>query len=231
MIGIETLIISTSASIDVSLRSLPDSNTKNPPLMSYHLSQQQAHTKKILYDHPFLKNYYARAIDSYLLVALNIAAQSQASPTVHTLTFYRSIIDYCATFQHTKLLFRASDMVLHVDSDATYFVASQAKSWVAGYFQLNHNSLWHVAASCAESETAGAFHNAQWALSVRYMLEHIDIPSLLLLSVLTTKQQLILSKMILHRTNLNIRIYASTGYAIRQITKITNFIRIKQQTT
>ena len=135
------------------------------------------------------------AIDSSLLVALNIVAQSQAAPTTHTLTLCRHMLDYCATFQQSKVCYHASDMVLHVDSDPAYLVAPHAKSRVAGYFQLSNKkyptnpsmflngaclveckTLRHVVASSAESETAVAFHNAQFALPIRYMLSQLGHP-------------------------------------------------------
>ena len=105
------------------------------------------------------------------------------------------MLDYCSTFKNTKLCYSASEMVLHVDSDAAYLVAPQAKRRVAGHFQLDYNiypsnsstplngailveckTLCHVVASSAESETASAFHNAQYALPARHMLEQMGHP-------------------------------------------------------
>ena len=76
-----------------------------------------------------------------------------------------------------------------IDSDAAYLVESQAHSRVAGYFQLNSGkpdtlytngallveckTLRHVVASSAEAETARVFHNAQTAVPIRYMLQHL----------------------------------------------------------
>ena len=84
---------------------------------------------------------------------------------------------------------------LHVDSDAAYLVAQHAKNRIAGYFQLNNKdypsnpstflngailveckTLRHVVASSAENETVAAFHNAQCALSIRYMLIQLGYP-------------------------------------------------------
>ena len=78
-------------------------------------------------------------------------------------------------------------MLLTIDSDASYLVASKAKSRVAGYFQLNsqHRSnshvnaailiecktLRHVVALSAEAERAGLFHNTQRAIPIRYLLQ------------------------------------------------------------
>ena len=80
-------------------------------------------------------------------------------------------------------------MILNIDSDAAYLVKPQARSCIAGYFQLNSSkqsnpyingailierkTLRHVVASSAEAETAGLFHNAQIAVPIRYMLEQM----------------------------------------------------------
>ena len=96
--------------------------------------------------------------------------------------------------------YHASDMVLMVDSDVAYLVIPNAKSRIAGYFQLNHHpkcilypdvngailieckALKHVVSSAAEAEIAGVFHNAQIAIPIRYMLEqlgHLQSPTLI----------------------------------------------------
>ena len=84
-----------------------------------------------------------------------------------------------------KLRYYASDMQLHVDSDAAYLVAPKAKSRVAGYFYLSNKYtpgsgipkpqfntpihiecqlLKHVVSSAAEAETSGIFHNSGTAI-------------------------------------------------------------------
>ena len=80
-------------------------------------------------------------------------------------------------------------MILNVDSDAAYLVLPEAKSRIAGFFQLNSKNrqhdfingailiecktLRHVVASSAEAETARIFHNAQVAIPIRYMLNQL----------------------------------------------------------
>ena len=79
-------------------------------------------------------------------------------------------------------------MALHIDSDAAYLVAAQAKSRIAGFYHLSNNevhgkpvslngeilveckTLRHVVASATEAELAGVFHNAQLAISLRHIL-------------------------------------------------------------
>ena len=80
----------------------------------------------------------------------------------------KRLLNYVATYPDAYLQFYASDMVLHVDSDASYLVLPQARSRFAGYFFFKTNSgilntpihiacktLKHVVSSAAEAETGG----------------------------------------------------------------------------
>lgn len=64
--------------------------------------------------------YYARAIDCTMLPALGTLATQQATPTMATLTAITQLLNYCATNPEATLRYTASDMVLHVESDASY---------------------------------------------------------------------------------------------------------------
>ena len=97
------------------------------------------------------------------------------------------VLDYVATYLDVYIRYHASDVVLHIDSDAAYLVAPQAKSRRAGFYQLSNNemhgkpqslnggilveckSLRHVVASAAEAELAGVFHNTQLAISLQHI--------------------------------------------------------------
>ena len=46
-------------------------------------------------------------------------------------------MDYVHTYPNAYIRFYASDMILHVDSDADYLVAPKARIRIAGYFQLS----------------------------------------------------------------------------------------------
>ena len=84
------------------------------------------------------------------------------------------------------LQYHQSDVILHIDLDASYLVAPYSKSSIAGFFQPTSNSytqshnapilvecktLKQVVTSSAECETAVAFHNAQRAIPIRYILQ------------------------------------------------------------
>ena len=138
--------------------------------------------------------YYGRAIDYTILPALNEIASEQANPTQKTKEKTQRLMDYVYTYPNAFIRYYASDMVLHIDSDAAYLVAPKARSRVAGYFQMgNHpnnktkttlngaihvecKTLRHVVSSAAEAETAGVFHNAQMALPIRVALQALNHP-------------------------------------------------------
>ena len=131
--------------------------------------------------------YYASALDDTLLVALYTISQTQAKSTVTTKKLCYHLLDYCATHPNYCLRYHVSNMILHVDSDASFLVAPEAKSRITGYFHLpqktksNNNepilieclTLKNVVTSAAECETAGVFHNAQTAITIQYILKEI----------------------------------------------------------
>ena len=75
--------------------------------------------------------FYGRAIDSTIIPALNEIASAQSKPTQQTRAKAQQLMDYLNTHPHAYLRYHASDMVLHVDSDAAYLVASKARSHIA----------------------------------------------------------------------------------------------------
>ena len=117
-----------------------------------------------------------------MIVALNDIASVQAKPTQNTIEKCKRVMDYAATYPNAKLRFLSSDMVLHVDSNATYLVQGNVHSRIAGYYILSSylspepsipapasnapilvecKTLRSVVASATEAETAGMFHNGQ----------------------------------------------------------------------
>ena len=125
--------------------------------------------------------YYARDIDYTILSALNEIATTQASPSEFTKSKADMLLDYLATNPNDKLCFIASKMILHIDTDAAYLVALNAKSRIASYFYLGDGTrqipfnaaihverclLKHVVASASEAETGGVIHNCQYGLHI-----------------------------------------------------------------
>ena len=125
--------------------------------------------------------YYARALDATMLPTLNQLGAEQAHPTENTKVKLQQLMDYANTYPNAVLRFHASDMVLHIDSDAAYLVLPKARSRVAGYFRLLNQTpkspdngailveckgLQHVVSSAAEAETHGVFHNAKIRVNI-----------------------------------------------------------------
>ena len=64
--------------------------------------------------------YYARAVDSTMLVALGSLAAAQSKGTEATRDALVHLLNYCATHPDATLEFRASDMCLWIHSDTSY---------------------------------------------------------------------------------------------------------------
>ena len=133
--------------------------------------------------------YYGRALDYAILPALNEIGLQQHMPTEIIRKKCNRLMDYLHTYKNAFIRYKASDMQLHIDSDAAYLVLPHSRSRIAGFYHLTnlpHDSdryfrnggvlvecsrIRHVVASSAEAETAGLFHNAQTAIPIRTTLE------------------------------------------------------------
>ena len=78
--------------------------------------------------------YYTRAVDPTLLVALSALASMQAKPAKHTVELVTWLLDYLATNPNAILMYKKSDMILAVHSNAPYLSKSEARSRVGGHF-------------------------------------------------------------------------------------------------
>jgi hypothetical protein len=106
------------------------------------------------------------------------------------------LLDYCAMHPIAITRFHASDMVLHVESDASYLSEPNAKSRYAGYQYMSTNPngenilfpplngpilvtssiIKETVSSAAEAELAALFHNAQEACPLREALIEMGHP-------------------------------------------------------
>ena len=62
------------------------------------------------------------------MVALNKLGGEQARAIGKTRDGCDMLLDYVTTYPNPKIRFYASDMILHVDSDAAYLVQSNAQT-------------------------------------------------------------------------------------------------------
>jgi hypothetical protein len=143
--------------------------------------------------------YYARAVDSTMLTAIGTIATQQANGTLETLKAVTHLLNYCATHPDAVVRFSASDMVLHVDSDASYLSAPKARSRAAGYHFLSSKPtepydshaplpppngpinvlctiMREIVSSASEAELAALFHNGKEACPIRITLEELGHP-------------------------------------------------------
>ena len=84
--------------------------------------------------------YYARAVDSTMLVTLSAIAAQQSDPTVETMKKTLKLLDYVVTHPDAVLTFNASSMVLNVHSDASYLTEPKARSRAGDHFFMSENN-------------------------------------------------------------------------------------------
>jgi hypothetical protein len=130
--------------------------------------------------------YYSRAVDSTVIMPLNDIATEQTTAIENTKTAAGQLLDYLATHPDATLRFHASDMILHIHSDASYLLVSTTRSRLGGLIYLGYNPpneeklngsilnvasvIKNVVASAAESEVGTCFQNSQTAAPLRVML-------------------------------------------------------------
>jgi hypothetical protein len=139
--------------------------------------------------------FYARTIDSTLLTTIGELATEQSEGTETTMEKLAQLLNYCATHPTAIVRFTASDMLLAVESDASYLSVVKAQSRAAGYFYLTNtpstptaalkpNGAVHVLchimrevlSSAAEAELGALFHNGKDACPLRIALEEMGHP-------------------------------------------------------
>ena len=146
--------------------------------------------------------FYARAVDNTLLVALNDLASAQSQGTESVLSEVTQLLNYCATHPDAVVRFHASDMVLHIHSDASYLSASKARSRLGGFFHLSSrldppdvapspdssppllngpiqvlsSILQVVVSSAAEAELGALFYNGKEGAALRTTLADMGHP-------------------------------------------------------
>ena len=74
-----------------------------------------------------------------MLVALKKIETQTYQENQHTFKKCYMLMDYPATHPLAIIRYHASDMILHVDSDAAYLVQPNARSRYAGHFFLSSN--------------------------------------------------------------------------------------------
>jgi hypothetical protein len=149
-----------------------------PPLTAQQCLTIQKVTRSVL--------YYARAVDPTVSMPLNDIATEQTKATEKTQAATNQLLDYLSTHPDATIRYRASDMILHIQSDASYLSVSNARSRLGGLLFLGNKSpeqdmlngsilnvasvIKNVVAYAAESEVGACFHNAQSGAPLRVTL-------------------------------------------------------------
>ena len=136
--------------------------------------------------------YYARAVDCTMLHALNDLATQVNEGTQETAKALTHFLNYCAANPDSKVLYRASDMILHNHSDASFLTASRARSRAGGYTYFGNKPtnkeiingpiaviakvIKSVMASAAEVEIGALYINAQELAPLRVTCEELGHP-------------------------------------------------------
>jgi hypothetical protein len=133
--------------------------------------------------------YYARAVDPTVLMCLNDIATEQTKATEKTQAATNQLLDYLATHPDATIRYHASDMILHIPSDASYLSVSNARGRRGGLFFCGeklpqedtlNGSILNVASvinnvvdSAAESLVGACFQNTQSGAPLRVTLAEL----------------------------------------------------------
>jgi hypothetical protein len=136
--------------------------------------------------------YYDRAVDPQMLHALSVLASKQVGGTQTTVAAMTHFLDFCATHPDARLRYTASEMILRVESDASYLTEPGAHSRGGGHHYLGNLAdspaffngailniakiLRNVLASAVESEIAALSVNTKEAVPLRTALEEMGHP-------------------------------------------------------
>jgi hypothetical protein len=104
---------------------------ETPPLSAKQCLTIQKVTGSIL--------YYARVVDQTVLMPLDDIATEQTKVTEKTQAATNQLLDYLATHPDAANRYHASDMILHIHSEASYLSVSNARSCLSCLFFLRHN--------------------------------------------------------------------------------------------
>jgi hypothetical protein len=104
---------------------------ETPPLTAQQCLTIQKVTGSVL--------YYARAVDPTVSMPLNDIATEHTKATEKTQAAMNQLLYYLATHPDATVRYHASDMTLHIHSDASYLSVSNARSRLGGLFFLGNN--------------------------------------------------------------------------------------------
>ena len=136
--------------------------------------------------------YYAIALDATILPAVTFVASEQSKATQSVMDAVTHLLGYVAHHANNMLVFRASYMKMHIQSDGSHLSRSESRSVAGAFYYLGDtqdptllngpidvvSSLIPViiTASAAETEYACVFLSAQRGTSLRQTLIDLGYP-------------------------------------------------------
>jgi hypothetical protein len=106
--------------------------TSSPALSNKDVNKLQQLTGTLL--------YYARVIDPTLIMPINVLASEQSNATEVIAGKVIKLLNYCNTHPETKIRYYASDMILHIHSDASYLSENEAKIRAGAFFYMGSDA-------------------------------------------------------------------------------------------
>ena len=143
--------------------------------------------------------YYSILVDPTILTALGSISAQQAKGTEKTYAYTLWILNYAATHPKATTRYTASNMVLHIHSDASYLSKPQARSRAGGHYFLGDTRpdmskppttcprlngpihsisqiMSNVMGLAAEADIGAAYINGQEAVPIRTLLLELGHP-------------------------------------------------------
>ena len=84
--------------------------------------------------------YYGRAFDPTILTSLSAISFRQVKGTEAVLIAYHQLLDYVATYPNAVIRYHASEIILALDTDASYLSENDGKIRAAAYMFLTNKN-------------------------------------------------------------------------------------------
>lgn len=134
--------------------------------------------------------WYCRVVDPTVKCRLSQLGSEQSKATTQTREDLDHVLNYLYSYPDANLIYYASDMILHIESDASYNSEPGATSRAAGTFYLGARTdtfvngpidelsvrIDAVVAAASEAEYAALFLNARKGTVLRQTLQDMGHP-------------------------------------------------------
>jgi hypothetical protein len=148
--------------------------------------------------------YYARAVNTTILMAFSLIATKQVNPTQETIKRVKQLLDYSATQEDAIITYNASKIILAIHSNARYCNKKNAHNQAGGHFFLSNDKkippnngailmnttmIKAVMSLAAEAKLGALYLNAKGAVYLWQILSETGHPNQRRQSKQTTRQR------------------------------------------